>query len=145
MSEGTADLAQRWFRDVWGTLSDDAVDVLCAPDVVQHNADGTTVTLAEWKTFRRQLIDAVPDLKVAVEGVVASGDDAVVRWHITGTQRGALFGVGPSDRPIDARGMTWLRVRNGRIVEGWDGWDVGGLVQRLSREAPASATRSASA
>ena len=138
MSQGTAELAQRWFRDAWGKQrTDDAVDRLCARDVVQHNADGTIVSLADWKIFRRQLIDAVPDLDVVVEGVVASGDDAVVRWRVTGTQRGTVFGVAGSGGEIDVHGMTWLRFRDGRIVEGWDGWNVGGLVQHLSQPAAA--------
>ena len=63
MSQDTAELAKRWFRDVWGKQrSDDAVDRLSARDVVQHNADGAIVSLADWKAFRTQLIDAVPDL-----------------------------------------------------------------------------------
>jgi hypothetical protein len=28
--------------------------------------------------------------------------------------------------------MTWHRFRDGRLVEGWDSWNVGGLVQQLS-------------
>ena len=138
MSQDTAELAKRWFRDVWGKQrSDDAVDRLSARDVVQHSADGTVVSLAEWKAFRAQLIDAVPDLDVVVQGVVASGDEAVVRWRFTGTQRGTVFGVAGSGREIDVPGMTWLRFRDGKIVEGWDGWNVGGLVQQLSQPAAA--------
>ena len=138
MSQDTAERAKRWFRDVWGRQrSDAAVDLLSVQDVVQHNADGTTVSTPEWKAFRKQLIDAVPDLDVAIEGVVASGDEAVVRWRFTGTHRGTVFGVAGSGRGIDVCGMTWLRFREGKIVEGWDGWNVSGLVQYLSQPAAA--------
>jgi len=138
MSQDTAERAKRWFRDVWGKQrSDAAIDVLSVDDVVQHNADGTIVSSPEWKAFRRQLIDAVPDLDVAVENVVANGDEAVVRWRFTGTHRGTVFGVAGSGRPIDVVGMTWLRFRDGKIVEGWDAWNVGGLVQHLSQPAAA--------
>ena len=82
----------------------------------------------------KQRSDAAIDV-LSVENVVASGDDAVVRWRFTGTHRGTIFGVTGSGRPIDVHGMTWLRFRDGKIVEGWDGWNVGGLVQHLSQPA----------
>ncbi|MEO8431043.1 MAG: hypothetical protein ABI592_05995 [Acidobacteriota bacterium] len=28
-------------------------------------------------------------------------------------------------------GMTWLTFRDGRIVEGWDSWNLGRLLQSL--------------
>jgi hypothetical protein len=27
--------------------------------------------------------------------------------------------------------MTWLRFRNGKLVEDWDAWNMGGLMQKL--------------
>ena len=29
--------------------------------------------------------------------------------------------------PVAIKGITWLTVREGRIVEGWDAWDSTGL------------------
>jgi hypothetical protein len=27
--------------------------------------------------------------------------------------------------------MTWIRYREGKMVEGWDAWDLSGLLQKL--------------
>ena len=139
MSTDTAVLARRWFDEVWGERSDSAIDELSARDGVLYQADGVRVSLADWRRFRTELFAAIPDLTVTVEAVVALGDDAVVRWRMIGTHQGTMFGVAATGRPIDARGMTWMRFHDGKIVEGWDGWNVGGLVQELSQAAANSA------
>ena len=33
-------------------------------------------------------VSAFPDLRITIEGMVAAGDDVVVRWVFTGTHRG---------------------------------------------------------
>jgi hypothetical protein len=37
--------------------------------------------------------------------------------------------------------MTWLIIRDGKIVEGWDAWNQGALVQSL--QAPGSSATGA--
>jgi predicted ester cyclase len=106
---------------------------MAAHDCISHQPDGTTVTLDEWRRLRAELFNGFPDFNLTVEGLVARGDDAVVRWRVTGTHIGRVFGISGTNREIDIRGMSWLRFRAGRIVEGWDGWDVGGLVWYLTR------------
>ena len=140
MGTDAAVLARRWFEEVWGKRSDAAIEELSARDGVLYQADGVRVSLADWRRFRTELLAAIPDLSVTVEGVVARGDDAVVRWRMIGTHQGAILGVAPTGRPIDAHGMTWMRFHDGKIVEGWDGWNVGGLIQELSQPAAGKAT-----
>jgi predicted ester cyclase len=53
-------------------------------------------------------------------------------WSASGTHRGEFSGVAPTGKPVRFGGMTWLRFREGRLVEGWDSWDAGGLVQQLA-------------
>jgi len=62
----------------------------------------------------------------------ADGDRAVVRWHARGTHRGdGLGGMLPTNRKVDFRGMAWLTFRSGVIVEGWDSWNLGRLLESL--------------
>jgi steroid delta-isomerase-like uncharacterized protein len=79
----------------------------------------------------RPLVQAIPDLHFTLEDVLARGDEAVVRWLATGTHAGDGLGVPPSGRPVRLRGMTWLVFRDGKISEGWDCWDLGGLMKSL--------------
>jgi steroid delta-isomerase-like uncharacterized protein len=69
----------------------------------------------EWfsNTFR-----AVPDFKMEVLDVIASGDRAAVHWHMTGTFTGdARFeGAIATGESIDITGCDVLTVRDGKVV-----------------------------
>jgi steroid delta-isomerase-like uncharacterized protein len=69
----------------------------------------------EWfsNTFR-----AVPDLRMEVVDLVATGDKVAVRWHMTGTFTGdAKFeGAIATGAKIDITGCDMLTVRDGKIV-----------------------------
>ena len=55
----------------------------------------------------------------------------VVRWAAAGTHTGPGLGVPPSGRKVRFRGMTWMRFRDGKLVEGQDSWNLAGLLQAL--------------
>ncbi|MFN0129087.1 MAG: ester cyclase [Verrucomicrobiales bacterium] len=82
---------------------------------------------------------AFPDLRVTVQGIVAEGDDAVVRWSVTGTHAGPFGPVAASGRSVTFQGMTWLRFRDGKICEGCDRWNLHALLE-LSATGTESAT-----
>ncbi len=84
-----------------------------------------------WTELYRLSLVAFPDLRVTIEDVVGTGDQVVVRWRMAGTHGGTFAGIDATHQPIDVRGMTWLRFENGRIVEGWDSWNQGGLIADL--------------
>ncbi len=59
------------------------------------------------------------------------GDHVVVRLGARGTHRGDGLGMLPTNRSVDFRGMTWLTFNNGVVVEGWDSWNLGRLLESL--------------
>ncbi len=125
-------LARRWFQEVWNERRESTVAELLAPDAVGHMEGGLEVRgPAEFHPVRAALLGAFPDFEVAVDQVIAQGDDVVVRWSAKGTHRGENLGIPASNRKTDFRGMTWLRFRDGLIVEGWDAWNQGRLLQDL--------------
>lgn len=133
MSQATADLARRFFDEVWNQRREDVLERLAQPDAVSHRSTGETVSVAGFReTVHRPFTEAIPDLRIEVEDVVASDNQAVVRWRSTGTHAGDGFGCAPSGQHIDFRGMTWLVFRDDKVVEGWDCWDETALKQKLS-------------
>jgi predicted ester cyclase len=62
------------------------------------------------------------DLKFEVVDQVQEDDRVASRWHLTGSNRG---------RQVRLWGITLSRLRNGRIVEDWTGFDSLELVRQL--------------
>ena len=127
-----SELARRWFEEVWNQRRDATVRELLHPGIVGHMEGLEVHAPDEFLRARAALLDGIPDLRVAVEAVVAEGNDVVVRWSATGTHRGPGLGIPPSSRAARFRGMTWLVFSDGRIVKGWDSWNQGRLLQELS-------------
>ena len=123
--------ALRWFDDVWNTRREETITELLHPDAVGHLEGLVTRGVAEFLTARAFLVGAFPDFHIEVEDTVSEGDNVVLRWSVTGTHRGNELGIPATGKPVAFRGLTWLRFADGRLVEGWDSWNQGRLMQEL--------------
>jgi hypothetical protein len=73
------------------------------------------------------LLRALPHIHVAVEDVIAEGDEVVARNAVTGTHQGEYRGVPPTGKPVTYNEIFIFRVAGGRIAEIW------GVVDALSQ------------
>jgi steroid delta-isomerase-like uncharacterized protein len=114
-----------------------------------HDIDGVLKNLDEkhvWETdtlpapvvgrdgYRQAMqmyFTAFPDLHFAVEQLLPSGDYVVSRYTATGTHRGDLMGIAPTNRRAETHGCTIAEIKNGKIVRGWVYWDTGHLLRQL--------------
>jgi steroid delta-isomerase-like uncharacterized protein len=124
-------LARRWMREVWNERREETIDELLLPTSIGHMEGGDVVGPAGFRAVRAVLLDAVPDLRVVVEDAIAEGDAVALRWQATGTHRGGGFGFPATGRPVRVRGLSWLCFADGRLVEGWDSWNLGALLEEL--------------
>ena len=127
-----AALARRWFEEVWNQRRDATVTELLADPCDGHMEGGEVRGPRDFLAARAALLGAFPDLRVVVEGMLAEGDEVAIRWSAAGTHRGDGLGPKASGRPIAFRGISWVRFRDGRIVEGWDSWNLGRLMSELA-------------
>lgn len=79
---------------------------------------------------------ALPDVKVQLEDMIAEGEKVVARWTATGTHKGArkdpFFGnVKGTGKSLDVSGITILRFEGGRVVETWGLTDELAAVKQL--------------
>ncbi len=134
----TSSVAQTWFEEVWNRRQEEAIDRLAEPSAFTHLETGTGRGLAAFRKVREELLVGLPDMRVEIEDLVVQGENEVVRWRASGTHRGPFMGIEASGRLVVFEGMTWLKVRQGRIYEGWDRWNFGGFLAQLSAVAPVS-------
>jgi steroid delta-isomerase-like uncharacterized protein len=132
MTTENVNMVRRWIEEVWNQRRTDTIDELLTDESVSHSESGPLRGKDEFKErMHAPLLDAFPDLRVSIEGTVAEGDQVVVRWTATGTHLGVGLGLPVTGRPVTFRGMTWVRFRDGKMVEGADCWNQAGLLQSL--------------
>jgi steroid delta-isomerase-like uncharacterized protein len=111
---------------------DAMIDELVAPDAQIRTPLPLDVTGAEalkhvWAT----LLNAFPDLHVAVEDTIVEADKLVCRNTVTGTHRGAFMGIEATGRPVEYREIFIFRFAGGRVVETWGVVDSLSLLRQL--------------
>ena len=126
-------LLRRWFDEVWNQGKLETIHELMAADAVGIGQAGPEVAIRgplEFQPFVEKLRAAFPDIKVIIEDGFESGDKAVV-WSATMTHRGDQLGVAATGKPVRITGMSMVRIRDGKIVAGWDNWDQLAMMQTI--------------
>lgn len=80
--------------------------------------------------------EGIPDRSDTIVDLVAKGDQIAMIFHIRGTHTGTLFGVPPTDKPIDIYEVAFLRFEEGKIAESWWALDELGLLTQMGVAAP---------
>ena len=129
-------------QEVWNQHRVDAIDKYYATDYIHHDVSRPDVTtLAGYKAWSAALQAGIPDIRVAVDDLIADGDTAVKRWTASGRQSGELAGIPPSGKTVRFSGVSIYRFRDGRIAESWYVYDLFGLLQQLGAIPAAEAAR----
>jgi len=137
MSLSNATLARRWFEEVWNERRTEIIDELVTPESVCFSEAGELRgKQAFLELVHGPFVTAFADLRVQVQEVADAGDVAVVRWSASATHTGDLPGLPATGRRINFRGLTWIRYRDGKMVEGFDCWNQSGLFQALVSGSP---------
>jgi len=79
---------------------------------------------------------AAPDLNMKVLRVAAECDLVAVHWEGTGTNTGTGNGLPATGRSIRVWGMTFFRLRDGRIFEEWTAFDQYSMLKQLGLLGP---------
>jgi steroid delta-isomerase-like uncharacterized protein len=124
---------RRLFEEVWNAGKLGLLDTLIGAAYVDHNpSPGQPAGAAGVKGKVESLRAAFPDLRFALEELVAEGDLVAARYSWRGTHRGEAFlGIPPSGKAILVRGMDFFRLRDGKIIEHWDSVDELGMLTQL--------------
>ena len=126
-------LARRWFEEVWNQRKEQLIDERMTPQSVCYTDEGPMTGPAEFKARQYMpFLAAFPDLRVQVEDVIGQDDQVVVRWTATGTHSGSGLGFAPTHRPVAFRGLSWIRIRDGKFQEGWQSSNIPEQIRSLT-------------
>jgi len=116
-------LVRHVFEDVIPAGDAAAMRALVAPDFLDHDplpgqptgADGAEYVVTTMHT-------AHPDLRFAIDDLIAEGDRVTIRWTLFGTNTGPLAGRPPTGRPVEVSAIAIFRIADGLLRERWAGW-----------------------
>ena len=135
MSEENKQVVRRWFEEVWNKGRAEAIDEMFAEDGIAHGLEGTAGGElrgpADFRIFHQRFRDAFPDVEVIVDDAIAEGDKVAALCTVRGRHQGDTLGFAATEQQVEFNGMTFVRVRDGQIVEAWNNFDFMSMFQQL--------------
>jgi steroid delta-isomerase-like uncharacterized protein len=133
MSSENKQVVRKLFNDFLSKGNLAVADEIIAANHVHH--DPATPDFGKGPEGQKQTISlyrtAFPDLQFKIDQLIEADDFVTTRYTSTGTHKGELRGIAPTNRTIKVEGMAINRISRGRIVETWVIWDALGLMQQL--------------
>ncbi len=125
-------LVRRFTEEVWNKGNMNVCDELLSNKIKTHDPllgdlDGLDAAKRMIQSFRT----AFPDFHVSIDDIGAVGDKVYVRWTATGTHKGALMGINPTNKKGVNSGITLNRLENGKVVEVHYMWDVYHFIEQI--------------
>lgn len=124
-------VAREWFETVWNDLDESAIDRLMHPHAVAHGLGPQPIHgPGQFKAFHHDFKSAFSNIQIQIDRVVTQGDVVAVLCHVTANHAGDAFGPA-TRRDVDFWGTTFIRVVDGRIIEGWNTFDFLTMYQQM--------------
>ncbi len=132
-SRTPAEVGRLWFERMWDRRELNLIRELLAENAVGHLEGGAEVVGPDaFARFQEEFLEAIPDIRLKVNNLLADESEVCIHWSATGTHVGSGFGCNATGCTLDFQGVTWLRVKDGMIVEGWDFWNMDRLMRQMS-------------
>jgi predicted ester cyclase len=130
-------LVCRYFEDA--RYNPEICDEIFAPRFQFHTIQHASVTAqsvesdpqSEKATYEWLTKTWSPDWRMAVDEMIAEGDQVMARWTFHGKQVGEYAGLPPTNKEVSYSGINIFRVESGKIAEVWDISDRLWLWQQL--------------
>jgi steroid delta-isomerase-like uncharacterized protein len=127
---------RRILTEFWQKGDASVLDELLAADCVNHEQSVSEQrgreACKQWAEGVRQANrQAFPDFDIALDDLVAEGNQVVKRWTFRGTHRGEFNGIPATGKQVTMRGITLYRLEGGKVREMYWNYDVVGLLVQI--------------
>jgi steroid delta-isomerase-like uncharacterized protein len=131
-SEDNKAIVRHYLEEAWNQGNLSIIDELAAPNYARYvSGQGSPLNREGQKQRIASFREALPDVHLSIDDLVAEGDRVVFRITIAGTQTGTLMGVAPTGRRVTISAIDIVRLVDGKIEEHWGQMDMLGLLQQL--------------
>jgi len=124
MPNKNSTLTYRWFQEVWNNGRREAIDEMLDANAVVHGIEGIDAPgPAGFKTFYDSFRQQFPKVHVEVEDTTSEGLFETSRCTVTATDS--------NNQAVSFTGMTFLEVRDNKILQAWNNFDFLSMYQQL--------------
>ena len=104
---------------------------MMSADCVIHDGETSLTGIPAFQAYFDRLQAAFSDTRFQFEQVMAEGDLVCLRWSVTIRHVGDGLGIPPTGKELRSTGMSMVRIVDGKFVEGWQNWDMLGLMEQI--------------
>lgn len=123
-------VARRVFEEIFNQGKLEVADEIYASDFVNHGLH-RDADLKEDQAAVRWEKQALPDLKMSVDLMVAENDLVTVVWRVNGANTHSVGWLPATGVRVELRGITVWRFADGKIREEWTSFDLLGVVRQI--------------
>jgi steroid delta-isomerase-like uncharacterized protein len=140
-------IVRRLYEEVWNRRKLEVVNELISPSHALQGPTifGSSIGPEAYKHQVSNLLEAYPDLRWAIEDIIAEKDKVVACWTYSGTHRGDYMGVPATNKKVSVGGMTIHHIAGGKIIDSHTNWDALGLMRQLGAVPALEKTKDATA
>ena len=124
-------LATRWFEEVWNKGRRDAIAEMMAPNAVLYDAGDAVRGPEGFYPFFDRLQASFSDMHFIIQDTITEGDKICARWTCSMKHTGDGLGMPATGKSLQITGISVVRVSGDQFVEGWQNWDMLGLMQQI--------------
>lgn len=121
---------RRYLDEAWNKGNLAIIDEIMAPNYARYTPAGQLDREGQKQRiagFRQ----ALPDVHLDVDRILAEDDHVAFRIIVRGTHQGPLLGVAPTGQPVTITATDIVRFEHGKVVEHWGNMDELGLLRQL--------------
>lgn len=131
MSDKNKELVKRYYQEAMGDLS--GIEAVVAADFVDHHfPPGTPAGPEGVRRFFGGVLGSIfSDMRIEIDYLIAEGDKVDCHFALLAKHTGEFAGIAPKGNQVRCPAISTFRIADGLLVEGWELFDSGDLMQQL--------------
>tara|TARA_B110000503_G_scaffold118432_1_gene179359 strand:+ start:2374 stop:2967 length:594 start_codon:yes stop_codon:yes gene_type:complete len=125
------------YTDVWNRYIAGDSTVLSEtyfdPNITVVTANGDVVGIEAIQAFYKNYLVGFSEIEFEILDAFGQGDRIVKHWHFKGKHTGEFFGIPASGNYMDLSGTTMVTMKDGRILQEQDYFDLQSMMDQLSK------------
>lgn len=129
-------ILREFMQRVWNEKDFDRIPVFLAPAYTIHLDtsdpwEGKTLNHSEFRARLNYTFNSFPDISFEITDTISDGNFVASSWIMRGTNTGRIGDYPPTDKKIEARGVTIYHFKKGKICGHTQVYDRTSIMKQL--------------